>query len=386
MYDAAVVGLGAMGAATLATLARRGARAIGLEQFARGHQLGASSGRSRMIRKAYFEDPAYVPLVLRAYDAWRELEDRTGRTFLHITGVLLIGSEQSEVLRGARRSAQEHRLAFDELHARDVARRFPMFRLDPGEVALYEPDGGFLEPELAVQSMLDVAESNGAEMRFNAPVRAWAALAGGGIRVSFEDGSTLDTARLALCAGPWIASLDDAEFRVPVVVERNVQHWFDARDPEFALGRCPSFLADRPGAPGPIYGFPNHGAGLKAAFHGAGALTTPETLDREVHESDVEPVRRALEGLLPGAAGPYLGGKVCMYALTPDRHFLIDAHPGHPGVAVAGGFSGHGFKFAPVVGEVVADLLMDGHSTYDTALFTAGRFLAGAPFETPEKA
>jgi sarcosine oxidase len=377
VYDIAIVGLGGMGSAALASASRLGLRVVGLEQFGPLHDLGASSGRSRMIRKAYFEDEAYVPLLLRAYDAWRELEALTGEKILYQTGVLMVGQPNNSILEGARRTASAHGLAHEDLSREDVARRFPQFYVRDGEVALFEPEGGFVVPEAAVQAQLRVAETNGAETRFNTRVTGWQSSPSGRLRVDLEDGTSLETARLAICSGPWIAPIL-RELGVPLTIQRNVQHWFEPAAGRFALANCPSFFADRDDQPTRMYGFPDHGYGVKAAFHGYGERTTTDSLDREVHEYDIEPVRRALNNLLPGAAGRYLGGKACMYALTPDEHFVVTIHPSDERIVVAGGFSGHGFKFAPVIGEIVSSLLVDGGTRFDIGFLSSARFAEAA--------
>jgi sarcosine oxidase len=378
VYDIAILGLGGMGSAALASAARLGKRAVGLEQFGRLHDLGASSGRSRMIRKAYFEDAAYVPLLLRAYDAWHELEAQTGEKILYQTGVLMVGAPENSILEGARKTAQAHGLAYEDLSKEDVGRCFPMFSLRDGEVALFEPEGGFLVPEHAIEAHLRVAESFGAQARFNARVVRWyPSPAGDGLRIELEDGSTVDAARLALCGGPWMTQTI-RELGVPLTIQRNVQHWFETAGEQFALGKCPSFFADRADQPCRLYGFPDHGYGIKSAFHGYGESTTADDLDRRIHDYDVEPVRKALDQLLPGAAGRYLGGKACMYALTPDENFVLTIHPGDARVVVAGGFSGHGFKFAPVIGEIVTGLLLEGGTRFDIGFLSHERFARAA--------
>jgi sarcosine oxidase len=326
-----------------------------------------------MIRKAYFEDEAYVPLLLRAYDGWSELEAETGEKILHQTGVLMVGAPGNTILEGARRTAAAHGLAHELLSREEVRQRFPMFLVREGEVGLFEPDGGFLIPELAVAAQLRVAQKRGAEMRFNARVAGWQSLPSGNLRVDLEDGSSLETARLAVCAGPWIVAVM-REIGVPLTIQRNVQHWFELAGGGVTLGGCPSFFADRDDQPARLYGFPDHGYGVKAAFHGYGEPTSTESVDREIHDSDVEPVRRALDNLLPGAAGRYLGGKACMYSLTPDEHFVVTIHPHDERIVVAGGFSGHGFKFAPVIGEMVTDLLVDGATRFDIRFLSHKRF------------
>jgi sarcosine oxidase len=209
-------------------------------------------------------------------------------------------------------------------------------------------------------------------MRFNTRVVGWHP-SPSALRVDLEDGSSLETARLAICSGPWIVPVL-RELGVPLTIQRNVQHWFEPSDGRFALGNCPSFFADRDDQPTRLYGFPDHGYGVKAAFHGYGEQATTDSLDREIHDYDVEPVRRALDNLLPGAAGRYLRGKACMYALTPDEHFVVTMHPNDERIVVAGGFSGHGFKFAPVVGEIVSSLLVEGGTRFDIGFLSHKRF------------
>lgn len=356
-YDVAVIGLGGMGSAVLAQCARRGMRAIGYEQFSEQHDLGASSGRSRMIRKAYFEHPSYVPLLLRAYDAWRELESFSGMKLLHITGLLMVGGEQSEILRGAMESASQYDLPVEQLGAADVRRRFPMFALRNYERAVYEADGGYVVPEAAIAAYIGLALSAGVKMFYGKPVTI--------------DHALENASHVVVCAGPWLESMG---LGIPLEIERNVQHWFRPINHTFDSERCPAFLVERPEFTFPLYGFPNYGYGVKAAFHGSGQITHPNQLDREVHETDIEPVRVALDGILPGAAYDYRDGKACMYALTPDRNFVISPHPRDPRVIVVGGFSGHGFKFVPVVGEIVADLIEGRRPPYDIEFFSAKRF------------
>ncbi len=356
-YDVAVLGLGGMGSAVLAQCAQRGMRAIGYEQFNPEHDLGSSSGRSRMIRKAYYEHPTYVPLLLRAYDAWRELERTSKTKLLHITGLLMIGGEQSEVLRGAMQSASKYDLPVEQLNTAEVRRRFPMFALRDDEHGVYEADGGYVVPETAIAAHRGIALGAGAKMCYG--------------RDATIDRALEDASHVVVCAGPWLELMG---LGIPLEIERNVQHWFRPVDHRFDSERCPSFLIERPEFAYPLYGFPNYGYGVKAAFHGSGQITHANELDREVHDSDIEPVRAALENVLPGATYDYRDGKACMYALTPDRHFVISPLPQDPRVIIAGGFSGHGFKFVPVVGEIVADLVEGRRPQFDIEFFSAQRF------------
>ncbi len=377
-YDAVVVGLGGMGSATLAELARRGVKVLGIEQFTPDHDLGASSGRSRMIRKAYFEHPAYVPMLHRAYDAWRELERDDGTRILHITGLLTVAHPTNEIIVRTVESARLHDLAVEELDPREIRRRFPMFAPHDDECGVFEPDGGFVIPEAAVAAQLRRAQAAGAETFFETRVTRWYPKASSDrITIEIDDGSSIEASRVALCAGPWTEVLA-RDLGVPLVVQRNVQHWFEPVDDRFSVERCPGFFVDRPDQPKRLYGFPDYGHGVKAAFHAWGKTTHADELDRSIHESDVEPVRALLDDWMPGAAGRYLYGKACMYTMTPDEHFILGPYPGESRAIIAGGFSGHGFKFTPVIGEIIADLVLDGETAFDIGFLSPQRFEGAA--------
>jgi sarcosine oxidase len=376
LYDVAVVGLGGMGSAILADCARRGASAVGLEQFERGHELGSSSGKSRMIRKAYFEDPAYVPLLLRAYDLWRELERASGQELLRITGLLMVGDAAAEVITGAQRAAREHQLPLETLTSSEIRARYPMLHVQDNEIGAFETDGGVLDPEKSVQAQLQVASAAGAEMRFGVAMENWAP-ADDGFVVRLADGTTVESRALVLSLGPWFKAVLE-KLGVAIQVQRNVQTWFTPATDAYAAGRFPPFLLDRAGLPAPLYGFPDFGDGVKAAFHSHGDFTEADQFVREVDAGrDVEPIVRAMEEWMPGATATFRAAKPCPYSLTPDGHFVIDLHPDHPQLVLCGGFSGHGFKFAPVIGEVCADLALEGESRHDIGFLSLRRFAPG---------
>jgi sarcosine oxidase len=373
IYDAIVVGLGGMGSSALAHAATRGMRVLGLERFHRVHDLGSSAGRSRIIRQAYFEDAAYVPLVQDAYDRWREVETATGLDVLNLTGVLLVGTPEHESVINARASALLHDIAFEELNAGDIARRYPRLAPRRDEIGIFEPNAGLVIPEVAIEAYLRVAEAAGAEMRFDTPLSDWRETPGGTFTVTTADGERYEARRLALCMGAWFESIA-AEIGIPIVIERRVQHWF-AQDPgAYGTGDLPTFLVDRFEQPSRMYGFPDLGDGVKAAFHGTGERTHADALDRVVHETDIAPLRASLEAWLPGSTAHYAGGKVCMYSLTPDEHFVLGMHPDDARIVLAGGFSGHGFKFASAIGDVIADLLVHGQTARDINFLRPTRF------------
>jgi sarcosine oxidase len=374
-YDVAIVGLGGMGSAIAAHCAARGASVIGLEQFQPVHDLGASHGKSRMIRKAYFEDPAYVPLVLRAYELWRKLERDSGEEILRLTGVLSVGEESSEIIAGTRRAAKDHGLALESLSRGEVKARYPTLELLKDEAAIFEPDGGVLNPERAVAAHLQMARAKRAELRFGVAMESWEA-SGSGFELRLSDEAKVTANKLVLALGPWFQEALES-LGVRIRVQRNVQAWFSPATKAYDASRFPGFLLDRRGLAAPLYGFPDFGDGIKAAYHGLGDLTDAQHVDRTVNLArDVEPIVRELERWMPGAAGTFLEAKPCMYTLTPDGNFVIDRHPKHAGVTLCGGFSGHGFKFAPVIGEIGADLALDGGSRHEIEFLSLRRFLA----------
>lgn len=374
-YDVAAVGLGGMGSAILAQTAARGAKVVGIEQYQAAHDRGSSHGRSRMIRKSYFEDSAYVPLLRRSYELWRELEQSAAASIFQKTGVLSVGEETSAIIAGTRRAAQEHDLPLSVLSRAEAQQRYPTMRLLPEEIALLEEDAGVLDPESAVHAHLKMARGNGATMEFGVVMTRWEAT-DNGFNIYLGDGRRIAARTLILSIGPWFRETLPA-LGLPITIQRNVQVWFDSSTDASRTPGFPAFLVDRRGLPAPLYGFPDLGHGMKAAFHGWGAETNAQDLDRSIDETrDVAPLIRAMEAFLPGAAQRLRNASVCMYSLSPDEHFVIDRVPQFPNLIVCGGFSGHGFKFAPVVGEIAAELALDGGTRHEIDFLSLRRFRA----------
>ncbi|MGH2500382.1 MAG: N-methyl-L-tryptophan oxidase [Candidatus Limnocylindria bacterium] len=375
-YDAIVAGLGAMGSAAAYQLARRGKRVLGLDAFARGHALGSSVGRTRVIRLAYFEHADYVPLLRRAWALWRELERDAGARLLVETGGLYLGPPGSATVEGSAASARQHHLAHERLDAGAIRRRFPFLTPPDDTAGLFEEQAGFLVPEACVDAHLRLAERHGAALRFEEPVRAWR-IEGGEVAVRTERGEHR-AGRLVLAAGAWLGGLL-GEVGVTLAVERVPLFWFEPASAEaFALGRCPVYIAET-GSDGSFYGFPYLAdQGLKVARHGSGEAAEPDRLDRAPRAADEARVRRFLERYLPGANGPLRATTVCMYTKTPDEHFVIDRHPASADVVFASACSGHGFKFASVVGEILADLALEGRTSLPIAFLSLRRFAAPA--------
>jgi len=366
-----------MGSAAAYHLARRGQRVLGLERFRPAHDRGSSHGRSRVIRQAYFEDPAYVPLVLRAYELWREAERAAGADLLLITGALMIGAPDSEVVAGSLHSAREWDLDHELLDATDLRRRFPIFTPTSDAVALYEGQGGVVRPEAAVEAHLGLAAEAGADLRFEEPIIAWEA-DGSGEGVTVTTGRAIERAgRLVICPGAWAPELL-AGLGVPMVVERQLQFWFQpSGEPEaFLPGRCPVWVWDG-GGDGQPYSLPaidGIDEGVKVAWFRRGTPCSADTLDRTVSAAEIGEIAEVLRARVPLLPGRFLRAVACMYTNTPDQHFVVASHPAHPQVVVACGFSGHGFKFAPVIGEIVADLAITGTTAHPIGLFDPRRF------------
>lgn len=372
-YDVIVVGLGGMGSAAAYWLANRGVRVLGLEMHQPGHAYGSSHGHHRIIREAYFEAPEYVPYVQRAYQLWEELEDDAGQSgILTITGGLLFGMPDSEVVHGTLTSARLHGLAHEELTPDDVARRFPGFRLSADMIGVYEPRSGFVAPELAIATQCRLATERGAELRYGVEVAGWEG-DGDGVRVRTAAGETYSANALVLTTGPWAGELL-AGLDLPLTVWRIVNGYFEPLEPErYAVGNCPIYLFDAP--EGTFYGFPHlDGVGLKIGRHDNGEPTTARAIRREIDQAEIEELRAALAKYLPGAAGPCLSSVTCMYTMTPDQHFIIDRHPAHPNVVIGCGFSGHGFKFAAAIGETLGELATGQQPSQPVGFLELDRF------------
>jgi sarcosine oxidase len=370
LFDVVVCGLGVMGSAALYELARLGVRVLGIERFAPGHAHGSSHGATRIIRLAYWEHPAYVPLVRRAYELWHDLETAAGRQLLHVTGIAEIGPPDGVLVRGTLASAQLHALRHEVLAAPDLMRRFPAFRLPGDYVGVVQPDGGFLEAEPAIHALIALAKESGAELRTGDTVRAIEPR-GGGVRV-ISDGALIEAGAAVVTAGAWTKSLLP-ELPASLRATRQVMAWFAPRAPALFADRFPVFLIES--RHGIHYGFPPFGAGIKVAHHHhRDEVIDPDSYDRAVSADDEALIRAGLADFIPDASGTLVDAKTCLYTMTPDGDFLIDRLPGAPQVIVASPCSGHGFKFAPAVGEILADLATTGTTRHDIARFSLKRF------------
>jgi sarcosine oxidase len=370
--DVVVIGLGAMGSAAVASLARRGCRVVGIERFAPGHDRGSSHGATRIIRLGYFEHPSYVRLLRAAYPMWRELAAKSGLPLVQITGIVEIGAPDSELVAGTLRSSRLHGLAHQVLDAAGLMRRFPAFRVPAGYVGVFQPEGGFLRAEQAIHAQLALARDAGAQLRLGENVIAIEPR-GGGVRVVTQNGA-IDAGCAIVTAGPWVKSVLPG-LPAPIRVTRQVLGWFEPHDRAlFAPDRFPVFLLQN--EDGIFYGFPDDGAsGVKVAkHHHADESVDPDRCDREVTAADEAMIRAVLAAHLPAADGRRLAAITCLYTMTPDGDFILDRLPSHDAIIVASPCSGHGFKFAPVIGEILADLALAGSTSHDISRFALGRF------------
>jgi sarcosine oxidase len=374
-FDVIVIGLGGMGSAAAYHLAARGRRVLGLERFGPAHDRGSSHGGSRITRQAYFEDPAYVPLLLRAHDLWSALARDSGRDVITLTGGVMVGPPDSTAVSGSRRSAEEWGLPHEMLDATEIRRRFPTLAPGPDDIALYEANAGFVRPEETVRAHLDLAGRHGADLRFEEPALRWESH-GDGVRVVTGKG-TYTAGHLVACPGAWAPGVL-ADLGVTFTVERQVQYWFEPVGGvgAFRPDRHPIYIwEDAHGVQ--FYGFPaadGPAGGAKVAFFRGGRVCTADTVDRTVAREEVEAMAAQVRGRIPDLPGRFLRAAACLYTNTPDEHFVIAPHPAREHVTVACGFSGHGFKFVPVVGEILADLATTRSTRHPIALFRPGRF------------
>ena len=369
-YDLAIVGLGAMGSMAAWQATRRGLRVIGFDRFRPPHTHGSSTGHSRIIREAYFEQRYYVPLVQEAYTLWEELERESGSTIYLRTGGLMLGPPDGLVATGAIASMDAFGLDAEVLTSAQIRHRFPAFEVGDDIVGLYEPRAGSLTPEAGIEAAIRLAEQGGAVLLYDTPVEGWGS--GSSVEVRTAAGQ-YRADRLILSAGAWMAS-DLTGVDLPLTVNRQVLFWLEPSGGRelFQPSRFPVFLWEwEPGRS--FYGFPDQGRGVKVAIHHEGAAVDPDTIDRNVGSSEVDELLEILSSTVPSARGPVIESAVCMYTNTPDEDFILDRHPADDRVLVASPCSGHGFKFAPTIGEILVDLATDGGSRFDLSPFRIGR-------------
>ena len=376
-YDAIVVGLGGMGSAALYHLAKRGSNALGIDQFEIPHALGSSHGLTRIIRLAYYEDLSYVPLLRRSYELWAELEREFGEQLFYQTGSIDMGPAEGEVFRGSLRSCLENGFAHEVLDSRQLTARFPGYRMPAETMAIFQPQGGLLLPELCISAHTQLARHHGAEIHSGERVLGWEILADDRVALRTDAGRYI-AEKLVICGGAWAYKLVPQLARV-AVPERQALIWLAPKQPAwFGLERFPVWNAQV--EEGRYYGLPEFNPsgetpGMKLGrYHHRGETCDPDSVDRALYEADEALLRGFAERYFPDGAGETLDMAVCMFTNTPDEHFVLDVLPGAPQVSVAAGFSGHGFKMASVVGEIMGDLAQRGETRHDIALHRLARF------------
>lgn len=370
-FDVVVIGLGVMGAAAAYHCAKRGARVLGLDANGPHHQLGSSHGATRATRETYFESPDYVSLAQRSFELWRELEAEAGVSLLQTNGGLYIAPKGHPLLIGVHRAAELHSLAIDTLSRDAMADRFPGFSVPEGWEAVFERRGGVLQAESCLNAFYELSRRYGAELNFVRAARSWRQTPDG--VVVGLDGDQVRAKSVILTLGPWACeSLRELDLpisgrRIPVI------HFDTARPEMYPEANVSIYFWATPH--GIFAGFPHFdGEGVKIVRHDRGDVCTPHTIRREVTDEDVREVADFAHTYMPQVNGGLRKSLVCLYTMTPDNHFVIDRHPGFESLVYATGFSGHGFKFAPVVGEALADLSLRGSTGLPIGFLSAGRF------------
>ena len=375
-YDVAIAGLGSMGSMAAWMLAQRGRSVIGFDRFHPPHTMGSHAGLSRVIREAYFEQPYYVPIVQRAYHLWFELERISGRTIYQRTGGLMIGDADGALVTGTRLSALTHQVPTELLQAGDIRKRFPQLHVPDDQVGVFEHRAGTLVPEAGIEAALGAARRAGAELRFDEPVVDWTP--GKAVSVRTTQGRYRAN-HLILAGGAWMGA-GLARIETPLSVARQPLFWFEPRAGRatFHPSRFPIFICQWTEGHS-IYGFPDQGDGFKVAIHHEGPTVDPDSVDRLVRPGEERELLGILERLIPDGTGPVVRSAVCLYTNTRDEDFILDRHPADDRVVVASPCSGHGYKFAPAIGEILADLVTVGTARFDLAPFRLDRAGAFGP-------
>jgi sarcosine oxidase len=371
-YDCVVLGLGAMGSATLYTLAHRRVKVCGIEQFGIAHDRGSSHGETRIIRKAYFEHPDYIPLLNRSYELWDDLVRASGKDLFVRCPMIVAGRGDADAIKGLQICYRNYDLPHERLNAAEAAKRYPQFHLPDDFIVYVDPIAGFLHPEKCVETYVNLARDLGATVHTNEKVISWRD-DNGKIRIR-TDRREIASGKLIITAGAW-ANRELASLTLPLQVSRRVVFWYDSYNlPDFEITRFPIFYVESKGRG--FYGFPTiNSGGLKVAEHTTPQfISDPDNMPRSLSSADEQPVLEFLREFLPSPKLRQTKFSVCMYTMSPDGNFIIDHHPNFPNVVFAAGFSGHGFKFASVFGEILADLAMQHETTHPIDFLRLNRF------------
>lgn len=372
-FDVIVVGLGAAGAATLHRLAQDGVSVLGLEQFSIPNDRSSHHGDNRIIRMAYAENPSYVPMLRSAYDGWRTLEASADVQLLYQTGSLHGGRQGCAEFVGARASSKTHKVAHDVLSGDEVNKRFPGFSFPKDYAFVFQPQGGFVACEDAIEAFVGVAQRHGAHVKTGCAVTSIRPEAEA-VRVMSAQGDFL-ARKVIVCAGPWITRLVP-ELSSHLRIRRQVVGWFETSGDGYLPDNFPVFLFEGEG--GFMFGFPEfRRPGLKIGrHHHLEQLCDPATLTKDITAEDKAIMRLPVSRYMPSANGALLKASTCIYSNTPDFHFAIGPHPKSERVLICSACSGHGFKFAPTLGQIMRDLAVEGETQFDLSLHGLDRLLS----------
>ena len=376
-YEVIVIGVGCMGASACASIAQRGVKVLGIEQYTIPHDMGSSGYQSRIFRIAYYEHADYVPLLKEAHAGWHELNQVADQTVFHETGGLYMGPQGGDFVEHSQSSAKAHDLEFERMDAKAIRNRFPVFNIPDSFAGIFEQPAGIVFPERAIEAQARIARKHGAELLEDTRVNSWKE-EDGCITVE-SSGGTFTCDRLVICSGAWTQKLCPD---LPLSVSRQVIGWMQTSDPE--LITWPNLVTWAIELPDQslLYGFPlmdqlDGPAGFKMARHLPGETSDPDTMDRTPREDEESSFLEYAKQHLPSIIGEITDLKICLYTNTPDKHFIIDHHPEHDNVFIAAGFSGHGFKFQPIVGRILADLAIDGCTGHPIEFLSMDRFKTG---------
>ncbi|WP_166830074.1 N-methyl-L-tryptophan oxidase [Thalassoroseus pseudoceratinae] len=372
-YDAIVLGVGGVGSAALYQLASRGLRVLGIDRFGIAHDQGSSHGETRVIRQAYFEHPDYVPLLRHAYRLWDQLEKEAESELFHRVGLMLCGPADGEAIPGVKLAAERYGVDIETLSMTDAQKRFRGFQFPEETEVIFEPDAGFLEVENCVRTHIELAKQKGAQLRVGESVKGWQSESNSSVRVTTTTGE-YHAGSLIISAGAWASEWLNA-LEIPLTVLRKVMLWFAVQTAEYdEIQRTPVFYFERPD--GTFFAPPcSDGQTIRLVKHDGGeTVTNPLTVDRDLKPNDVKPLVKFVRETLPGLDPLPTRHGVCLYTMSPDGHFLVDRHPDHEKVVFAAGLSGHGFKFASVLGAALVDLAIDGKTDLPIGFLGTDRF------------
>lgn len=373
IFDVIVLGLGAHGSSAVYHLSKNDIKVCGIDRFVPPHAFGSSHGESRIIRQAYHESPMYVPLVMEAYKFWNELENVSGKKLLLKTGGLILGNENSMVIKGAKLSAETHNVPYEYLSNKEIAKRFPALKPAEDTVAVVEQSAGILFPEECIKANLEWANKNGALLLFGETVQSIKTK--NSIIEIVTDKNVFQTEKLIVSVGAWLNDLLP-ELKLPLNIKRQVLFWFKNENQQtqkfIEPKHLPIFIWEY-NSPHIFYGFPDLGNGIKIAPHHEGQTIHPDLLSKEVYENEIAQMKNILDEYF-NVDARFSSSDVCMYTNTPDEHFIIDYYPSNKNIIIASPCSGHGFKFSSAIGKILCDMVMEKQLGFDISPFRIERF------------